>query len=72
MEIYTLTDRGRILAHSRRNPPTPEWGVIHHLAKYGGVATKEQLLEYVPGVSTTTLIKLRLKRIITEQGAVSP
>lgn len=71
MDVYSLTDRGRLLSHSRRSPPTPEWGVIHHLAKHG-VATKEQLAEYVPNLTGMTLLKLRSKRIITEQAGVSP
>ncbi len=71
MEIYTLTSRGQVLAHSRRNPPTPEWGVIHFLSRHGS-GTREQILEYVPGASTTTLVKLRMKRIITESTGVSP
>ncbi len=71
MEVYVLADRGRMLAHSRRSPPTPEWGVIHHLAKVG-VATREQLIEYIPGLTSVTLAKLRSKRIITEQAEVYP
>ena len=70
MEIYRLTQLGYKLSHSRRNPQTPEWGVIHYLAKRHR-ASKEQLVEEVPGVSSSTIGKLRIKRILTEESEVS-
>ena len=70
MEIYRLSGRGRALAHNYRNPPTPEWGVIHFLNKRG-MATKEQIYENVPGASSATLAKLRIKRIIAGETGVS-
>ncbi len=70
MEIYRLTSRGERLAHSYRSPRTPPWGVIHFLNKRSA-ATKEQVLENVPGATSGTLMKLRIKRIITEETEVN-
>ncbi len=71
MEVYELTDRGRMLSHSRRSPRTPEWGVIHHLAK-NGIATREQLMEYVPDATGTTLAKFQAVHIIHGRVRCSP
>lgn len=70
MEIYRLTSRGERLAHSYRSPPTPAWGVIHFLNKRG-MATKEQIIENVPGATSVTLTKLRMKRVIAEETGVN-
>lgn len=70
MELYSLTALGHRLAHSRRNPPTPEWAVIHHLARHG-VATKAEIFEYVPSATITTLVKLKMKQVIYEQAGVN-
>lgn len=64
MEIYHLTARGEELAHSFRNPRTPEWAVIHFLNKRGS-ATKEQIYEGVPSASSSTLARLAIRRIIS-------
>jgi hypothetical protein len=63
LEIYRLTGRGEELAHAVRSPRTPEWAVIHYLNRQG-VATKEQVLTYVPSASTMTLMKLRMRGLI--------
>ena len=68
MDIYRLTDKGRQLAKSIRGDDSPEWRVIYFLGKRGGTATKEHILGYVPGATSSTLIKLRSKQIITNQG----
>ena len=70
MEIYRLSSRGEELAHSFRSPRTPEWAVVHFLAKRGG-ATKETILEYVPSASSLTLAKLRMRGIIVGGTAVN-
>ena len=69
MEIYRLTDRGKRLAHSYRAPRTPAWGVIYFLNKRD-VATKQQILDYVPEATSQTLAKLKIKRIVTEEMGV--
>ena len=69
MEIYRLTNRGQRLAHSYRAPSSPAWGIIFFLSKRS-VATKEQILENVPNASSTTLAKLRIRRIISEESGV--
>lgn len=63
IEIYRLSGRGEELAHSFRNPRTPGWAVVHFLAKRGS-ATKEQIFEYVPSASSSTLAKLSMRGII--------
>lgn len=63
MEIYRLSSRGEELAHSYRSPRTAEWAVIHFLNKRG-MATKEQIYEYVPSASSSTLAKLSIRGII--------
>lgn len=70
MEIYRLSNMGQRLAHSYRAPRTPAWGVIYFLDK-NGVATKEQILERVPGATSVTLAKLRLRHIVTEETGVN-
>ncbi len=70
MEIYRLTSRGEQLSHSYRSPRNPLWGVIFYL-KMKSVATKEQILEDVEGATSTTLTKLRLKKIIAEETGVN-
>jgi len=70
MEIYRLSKLGYALAHSTRNPPTPEWGVIHYLSKMHS-ASKQKILTEVPGASTSTLARLRMKRIIVEETGVA-
>lgn len=70
MEIYRLTPRGEQLAHSYRAPRKAEWGVIFFLNKRHA-ATKEQILDNVPGATSMTLMKLRVKRIISEETTVS-
>ena len=68
MEIYSLSKRGYALSHSTRYPPTPEWGVIHYLAKMHS-ASGEKLKREVFGVTSMTLAKLRLKKIlVTDKG----
>lgn len=64
MEVYRLTGKGEELAHSYRFPRTPAWAVIHFLNRRGGVATKEQIFEYVPSASSATLAKLSIRNII--------
>lgn len=70
VEIYRLSQIGYALSHSTRNPPTPEWGVIHYLARMHS-ASKEKLVSEVPGVTSTTLARLRIKRILVEETGVS-
>ncbi|KKL98818.1 hypothetical protein LCGC14_1820670 [marine sediment metagenome] len=70
MEIYRLTRLGSQLAHSYNNERTPMWGVIHYLNRKG-VATKEQILEHVPYATSTTIAKLRWKRVISEDTGVT-
>lgn len=69
MEVYSLTTRGRQLSHSVRSPNTPEWAVIHFLAKQGR-ATKDQIKSYVPSASSATLAKLRIRKIIQDDMGV--
>lgn len=70
MEIYRLTSMGERLAHSHRSPQTPAWGVIHFLNRRG-MATKEQIIENVPGATSVTLTKLRMKRVVVEESGVN-
>lgn len=70
MEIYRLSRLGYTLSHSTRNPPTPEWAVIHYLSKIHS-ASKDKILAEVPGATTTTLARLRMKRILVEETGVS-
>lgn len=63
IEIYRLTPRGEELAHSYRSPRTPEWAVIHFLARRVA-ATKEQIYENVPSASSSTLARLAIRGII--------
>lgn len=70
MEIYRLTNMGERLAHSYKSPPTPAWGVIHFLNKRG-MATREQIIENVPGATSLTLAKLRNKRVVIEETGVN-
>lgn len=69
MEIYRLSRLGYALSHSMRNPQTPEWNVIHYLGKMHS-ASKEKILAEVPGASTMTLARLRIKRILIEETGV--
>lgn len=70
MEIYRLSKLGYALSHSTRSPQTPEWSVIHYLARMHS-ASKEKLLAELPGVTSTTLARLRIKRILVEETGVS-
>lgn len=70
MEIYSLSKLGYALSHGTRNPPTPEWKVIHYLARMHK-ASKEKILREVPDASTTTLARLRMKRILVEETGVN-
>lgn len=70
MEIYRLTNMGERLAHSYKSPPTPAWGVIHFLNKRG-MATREQIIENVPGATSLTLAKLKIKRVVAEETGVN-
>lgn len=70
MEIYRLSRLGYALSHSTRNPPTPEWNVIHYLARMHS-ASKEKIISEVAGVSSLTLAGLRRKRILVEETGVS-
>lgn len=66
MEVYTLTGKGRQLAHSVRGQRTADWGVVYFLSKNGS-ATKDQILSYVSGASISTIVRLKARRIITDQ-----
>lgn len=70
MEIYRLSKLGYALSHSTRNPPTPEWTVIHYLGRMHS-ASKEKLLTEVPGTTPATLANLRRKKILVEETGVS-
>ncbi len=70
MEIYRLSKLGYALSHSTRSPATPEWGVIHYLARMHS-APKEKILAEVAGASSTVLQRLRMKRILVEETGVS-
>lgn len=70
MQIYRLSKLGYALSHSTRNPPTPEWNVIHYLGRMHS-ASKEKLLSEVAGVTSATLARLRIKRILIEETGVS-
>jgi len=70
MEIYRLSQIGYALSHSVRNPDTPEWRVIHYLAKMHS-ASKEKLMAEVSGVTPSTLSRLRMRRILIEETGVS-
>lgn len=69
MQIYRLSRIGYALAHSTKNPNTPEWGVIHYLAKQHS-AEMGKILAEVQGASPITIQKLRRKGIIVEETAV--
>lgn len=66
MEIYSLTSRGKALAHNTRSPNTPEWGVIYFLARQGR-ATTDQIKNFVPSSTSITIARLRIKGIISEE-----
>ncbi len=70
MEIYRLSKLGYALSHSTRNPPTPEWAVIHYLARNHS-ASKEKIISEVPGTTPTVLARLRMKHILVEETGVS-
>ena len=70
MEIYRLSKLGYALAHSTRNPDTPEWKVIHYLGRMHS-ASKEKLLTEVGGVTPSVLMRLRIKRILVEETGVN-
>lgn len=70
MEIYRLSNLGYALSHSTHNPDTPEWRIIHYLSRMHS-ASKEKLLSEVPGTSSITLSKLRMKRVLIEETGVS-
>ena len=70
MEIYRLSRLGYALSHSTRSPKTPEWNVIHYLARMHS-ASKSKILAEVPDVTTTTLARLRIKKILIEESGVS-
>lgn len=69
MEIYSLTTRGRALSHSIRSPKTPEWLIIHFLARQGK-ATNEQIMDYVPGATNMTLARLKSRGVIKDESGV--
>ncbi len=70
MEIYRLSGFGYKLSHSMSHPQTPEWAVIHYLSRMHS-ASKEKIMADVPGVDTTVLRRLRMKRILVEETGVS-
>lgn len=70
MEIYRLSNLGYALAHSTRNPSTPEWGVIHYLAKNHS-ASKEKIMSEVAGATPLILGKLMRKGILVNETGVS-
>ncbi len=73
MEIYRLTGLGRALSHNIKSPPTPEWKVIHFLAKHGR-GTKEQMSSYLgisAGQVSAALARLRFKRVVVEETGVT-
>ncbi len=68
MIIYSLSSRGYALSHSTRNPRTPEWAVIHYLARMHS-ASGEKIMRELPGVTSGTIARLRLKKIlVTDTG----
>ena len=67
MDVYQLTARGEELAHNVHAENKPTWQVVFFLNKRGR-ATKEQILDYVPGASWHTLSKLRRKGVIMQVG----
>ncbi len=70
MEIYRLSKLGYALSHSTHYPPTPEWGVIHYLARMHS-ASKEKLITEVPNASARTIRGLMMKRILIEETGVA-
>lgn len=70
MQIYRLSKLGYMLSRSTRNPPTPEWGVIHYLGKMHA-ASREKILTEVPSATSATLARLRAKRILMEETGVT-
>jgi hypothetical protein len=70
VEIYRLSNLGYALAHSRTNPDTPEWRVIHYLARMHS-ASGEKIISEVVGVNAFTLGKLRKKQILLDETGVS-
>ena len=64
MDVYHLTGKGEALSKSWRSPRVPAWQVIHYLA-LKGAATRDQLLEYAPSATSSTLETLKRKGIIT-------
>ena len=70
MEIYRLSRLGYALAHSTRNPPTPEWAVIHYLDRMHS-ASKEKIISEVGGATPSILARLRVKKILVEETGVS-
>lgn len=69
MKMYSLTRLGYKLSRSTRSPDTPEWRVIHYLARMHA-ASRDKILSEVPGASSTTLASLRVKRVVQEAGGV--
>ena len=70
LQIYRLSPLGYRLSHSTRNPNTPEWAVIHYLARMHS-ASRDKILNEVASATTMTLARLRLKGILKEETGVS-
>lgn len=69
MQIYALTQLGKAIARSTRNPSTPEWKVIHHLDLVGN-AEMSRIATYCglsTGEASAVLTRLRHRRIVAEQ-----
>lgn len=69
MEIYRLSKLGYALSHSTRSLRTPEWNVIHYLARMHS-ASKEKIINEVAGATPMTLNRLRRKNIVIEETGV--
>lgn len=69
MKIYRLSKLGYSLSRSTDNPHTPEWLCIHFLARNHS-ASRDKLLAEIPGLTTTILLKLRMRNIVVEEGGV--
>lgn len=70
MEVYILTPIGRKLVQNPRNPRSPEYLTLNLLST-NGRATKDQIMNHVPGATPSMITKLRMKHVICEETGVN-
>ena len=72
LQVWSLTELGRTMAHSIRSPRSSGWLIIHHLSNTGAQTT-DQIANYInlgKGEVSAILLQLKRKMIVTEIGQV--